>query len=146
MPEGESFVVVTNGDVITSEKLDHLVAHFQKKREANPGHQSTIMVVPFRSPYGLVDVNGMDYVDGFQEKVELPYWINGGVYVFSREVQERLPELGDHEDSTFPALAAEGKLSALRSRAFWRSVDSFKDLRETEDYLRSSESARRGVG
>ena len=95
------------------------------------------MVVPFRSPYGLVDVNGMDYVDGFQEKVELPYWINGGGYVFSfsREVQERLPELGDHEDSAFPALAAEGKLAALRSRAFWRSVDSFKDLQEAEDTL-----------
>ena len=71
-----------------------------------------------------------------REKVELPHWINGGVYVFSRDIESSLPELGDHEVSSFPDLAAEGKLAVLRSRAFWRSVDSFKDLQEAEAYLK----------
>jgi NDP-sugar pyrophosphorylase family protein len=97
------------------------------------------MVVPFLSPYGLVDIGDQDNVEGFREKAELPYWINGGIYVFSREIAGLLPELGDHESSTFPTLAAEGTLSAIRSRAFWRSVDSFKDLREAEDYLNKPE-------
>jgi NDP-sugar pyrophosphorylase family protein len=84
-----------------------------------------------------VDLKGQDdVVEGFREKVELPYWTNAGIYAFSREIEEHLPELGDHETSTFPALASEGKLAALRSRLFWRSVDSFKDLREAEEYLK----------
>ena len=138
VPEGENCVVATNGDIITAENPEAIVEQFRRTRRADPGHQATIMVVPLRSPYGLVQVNGQDYVEAFQEKVELPYWINGGIYVFSREIEGRLPELGDHEDSTFPALAAEGKLAALRSRAFWRSVDSFKDLKEAEGYLTGS--------
>ncbi len=137
VPEDESRVVITNGDVITVEPLHALLEKFDHKRAIDPGHQATIMVVPFVSPYGLVHVQGQDNVEGFQEKVELPYWINGGLYVFSRDIESRLPELGDHETSTFPALAAEGKLGCLCSRGFWKSVDSFKDLHDAEEFLKS---------
>jgi NDP-sugar pyrophosphorylase family protein len=137
VPESERCVVVTNGDIITAENLSNVTGRFRSHQEANPAHQATIMVVPFVSPYGLVDLKGQDdVVEGFREKVELPYWTNAGIYAFSREIEERLPGLGDHETSTFPALASEGKLAALRSRLFWRSVDSFKDLREAEEYLK----------
>ena len=138
VPRGETRVVVTNGDIITAESVTSVLDRFQLKSEANRDHLATVMVVPFRSPYGLVDVNDHDDVEGFREKVELPYWINAGIYVFSRGIEERLPELGDHETQTFPALAEEGRLAALRSHAFWRSVDSFKDLQEAEDYLKST--------
>ena len=138
VPEGEKYVIVTNGDIVTAEYPVVILDKFLQKQKVDPDHLATIMVVPFTSPFGLVDVNSQDNVEGFREKVELPYWVNGGVYVFSREIEARLPELGDHETSTFPALAAEGKLAALRSRAFWRSVDSFKDLQQAEDYLKGA--------
>ena len=35
-------------------------------------------------------------------------------YVLSEEAIERFPDLGDHESSTFPELAAEGRLRAFR--------------------------------
>ena len=136
VPKNETYVIVTNGDVISAEGLGKLVGAFQRQMETDPGHQATIMVVPFVSPYGIVDLDKVDEVVGFREKVELPHWINGGVYVFSRDIESSLPELGDHEVSSFPDLAAEGKLAVLRSRAFWRSVDSFKDLQEAEAYLK----------
>ena len=135
VPEQERTVIATNGDIVTAEDPNVVVDKFLTRRAANPGHMATIMVVPFSSPYGLVDVNDEDQVEGFREKAELPYWINAGIYVLSREIEGLLPELGDHETSTFPILAAQGSLGALRSRAFWRSVDSFKDLREAEAYL-----------
>ena len=138
VPSGEEYMVATNGDVITAESLDLIVDRFRRKQEANPAHQGTIMVVPYPSSYGLVDLNSRDDVKGFREKVQLPHWINGGVYVFSRSIEGRLPVLGDHETSTFPSLAAEGKLAAFRSRAFWRSVDSFKDLKEAESHLEAA--------
>ena len=65
----------------------------------------------------------------------MAHWINAGIYVFDRRIAALLPELGDHETETFPALAKAGQIAALRSRAFWRSVDSFKDLKEAEEYL-----------
>ena len=137
VPEEEDTVVVLNGDIITSEPFESLAAVYQAKKKDDPSHLATIMVVPFVSPYGLVDMNPTGDVVGFREKAPLPHWINAGIYLFDRRIASELPELGDHETETFPRLAEAGKISALKSEAFWRSVDSFKDLREVEEYLSS---------
>lgn len=135
VPEEDQLVLALNGDVVTSEILDNILSRHREKKQSNPSHLATIMVVPMVSPYGLVDMGQGDDVVGFREKVEIPYWINAGVYVFDRNIFSELPELGDHETDTFPRLAQDGKISAYRSRAFWRSVDSFKDLQEAEEYM-----------
>ena len=54
---------------------------------------------------------------------------SGGIF-------RRLPKRGDHETTTFPELAAEGKLFGYRSRAYWRTVDTFKDLTEAAAEVR----------
>ena len=95
------------------------------------------MVVPMVSPYGLVDMDSSGTVTGFREKVEMEHWINAGIYLFDRAIAVELPELGDHETETFPRLAQAGQLAAMRSRNFWRSVDSFKDLSEAEAHVGS---------
>ena len=135
VPETEQSVVVLNGDIITFEGLDSILDRHQEKKSANSSHLATIMVVPMVSPYGLVEMNASDDVVGFREKVEMPHWINAGVYVLERRIVLELPETGDHENDTFPRLALSGQISAYKSREFWRSVDSFKDLREAEEYL-----------
>ncbi len=135
VPEDEETLLVLNGDIITDQMLESLMDQHRAKKDANPSHLATLMVTPMISPYGLVELGPHDQVLGFREKVEMPYWINAGVYVFERRIAEELPELGDHETETFPRLAQAGKISALKCRGFWRSVDSFKDLREAEEYL-----------
>ena len=139
VPETEQSVVATNGDVVTRQGLEPILDCHLEKLKANPDHLATIMVVPMVSPYGLVDVGEGDDVIGFREKVEMPHWINAGVYVLDRRIYSELPEIGDHETETFPGLAREGKISAYKSRAFWRSVDSFKDLREAEEHIKTQQ-------
>ena len=141
VPEEEDTLFVLNGDIITAADPGAVLEGYRQKKETNPAHLATIMIVPMVSPYGLVDLNDGNDVVGFREKVELPHWINAGVYVFDRSIAALLPELGDHEVETFPGLAQEGRISAHPSRAFWRSVDSFKDLREAEDFLKQGISA-----
>jgi NDP-sugar pyrophosphorylase family protein len=137
VPAAEETVAVLNGDIITTETLANLSARHQERRSANSSHMATIMVVPMVSPYGLVDMNESGTVTGFREKVEMEHWINGGIYLFDRSIAAELPDLGDHETETFPRLAEAGQLAALRSRCFWRSVDSFKDIREAEEHVGS---------
>lgn len=138
VPDTEQALVVLNGDVITLESLDAMLRRHQASKHANPGHLATIMITPMVSPYGLVDVDGLDRVVGFREKVRMPHWINAGVYVLERGILPELPEIGDHENDAFPRLAAAGRISAFKTTEFWRSVDSFKDLREAEEFLDSS--------
>jgi len=135
VPDNSGPVVVLNGDTITFEDPQALLKMHQEKAQTNPAHMATIMVVPMVNPYGLVEIDQSGDVTAFPEKVEMEYWINGGVYVLEREITPELPNLGDHETSTFPFLARTGRISAYQSRAFWRCVDSYKDLREAEEGL-----------
>jgi NDP-sugar pyrophosphorylase family protein len=123
--EPYSEVIAANGDVITMADLQAMMAAHTRR-----GMLASILLTPFYSPYGIVDISEDDKVLGFREKPELPYWINAGVYVLSREVLDLLPDKGDHEDTTFPLLSSQGKFAAFRSRAFWRGVDTVKDLSE----------------
>lgn len=127
---GSQLVIATNGDVLTDQLLQPIL-----ELHATANALATVMVAPMFSPYGVVDIDDKSKVTGFREKPVLPYWINAGVYVFSAEVLERFPDVGDHEAEVFPALAKEGKIAAYRSEGYWRSVETTKDLHEVEVFL-----------
>lgn len=118
-------VIGTNGDIITNLNLDRVLEQHRRS-----GATATDVLAPLRSPYGIVDLDERGFVRGFREKPELPYWLNAGIYVFDPDILSLLPERGDHEDTTFPRLAAEGRLLGYRSRAFWRPADTMKDVTE----------------
>jgi len=125
VPESEDAVIATNGDVITNLRLSPVLeTHRARKMLA------TVVLTPFVSPYGIVEIDGDDRVTHFREKPELPYWINAGVYVLSPAIRDHLPERGDHETTTFPALVKAGRLGAYKSQAYWRGVDTIKDVNE----------------
>ena len=87
-------------------------------------------------PYGIVRQERSGRICAFEEKPLLPHWMNAGVYVLSPEFFRRLPERGDHETTAFPELAAEGRLYGYHSRAYWRTIDTYKDLTEAEKEVR----------
>ena len=99
------------------------------------GAAATIAVAPLVSQFGVVDVEEDDRVSGFREAPTLPFWVNCGFYILGEEAVERLPERGDHERSTFPELAGEGKLRAHRHEGVWLTVNTPKELRAARDYI-----------
>jgi NDP-sugar pyrophosphorylase family protein len=130
VPADEQFVVACNSDILTDQPITELVAFHQSKQAV-----ATVMLSPLRSPYGIVDVAEDGRIESFREKPVLPHWLNAGVYVLSREFFALLPDKGDHETTAFPALAAQFKLFGLKSKAYWRAVDTIKDISEAEAEL-----------
>ena len=126
----EQVVLATNGDIITNLRLEPVLVHHREG-----GNLATVVLTPYVSTYGLVEATADGRVVAFHEKPTLPYWINAGVYVLSREVMPLLPEIGDHERTTFPELAGQRRLGAYKSEAYWRSVDTVKDLSEVSREL-----------
>ncbi len=124
-------VLAMNGD----ELLDVDLAQLLAAHEAG-GAAATVVVAQVRSPFGVVDVGDDDEINGFREAPLLPEWVNSGVYVLDEEALAQLPERGDHEASTFPALAAAGRLRAFRHTGVWLTVNTPKDLRRAEEYMR----------
>ncbi len=130
VPKGEETIIACNGDILTDQTLAEMIA-FHEARAAS----ATVMLTPLKSQYGVVGVGEDGRITSFREKPVLPYWINAGIYVLSRSFFALLPDKGDHETETFPALADEGKLLGFKSEAYWRPVDSIKDVSEAEKEL-----------
>ncbi len=126
----EPFVLATNGDILTD--LD--VAAIVNLHQADE-NLATITLTQLQSPYGIVESNEARKVTAFREKPLLPYWLSAGVYALSPAIRELLPDKGDHERSTFPEIAGQGKLGALKATAYWRAIDTAKDLSEAEHEL-----------
>jgi NDP-sugar pyrophosphorylase family protein len=123
-------VYALNGDELLAVDLLSLLA-----RHRASGAAATITVAQPLSPFGVVELGEDDLVTGFREAGRAPYWVSCGVYVLGEEAVLRLPEHGDHETSTFPALAAERRLRAFRYEGVWITVNTPKDLRRAEEYL-----------
>ncbi|AWR99872.1 nucleotidyltransferase family protein [Metallosphaera hakonensis] len=113
----EDFLVV-NGDILTNLDVTKL-------------RTMSIALVPMKSPYGIVEVEGEKVTRFLEKPILFDHWINAGVYRLSPEVFEHLPDRGDLEKFTFPTLAEKGVLTAVKFRdAYWRSIDSVKDMEE----------------
>jgi len=126
---GEDNVVVCNGDIITKLNLTNMINnHLDKKALVS------LLLVPYISRWGVVKVDEQNQITGFEEKPKLPYWINGGIYLFNKEVEPMLPEMGDHEKETFPKIPKE-KFLGFKDEGFWRAVDVVKDKSEAESFL-----------
>jgi len=126
-----------SGDVFALNGDELVDVDFARLLEAHRAGDAlaTITVARPRSQFGLVDVDDDDVVHGFREGGQVSFWVNCGNYVLSEEAIERFPEKGDHESSTFPELAAEGRLRAFRHDGLWLTVNTPKELRVASDHL-----------
>jgi NDP-sugar pyrophosphorylase family protein len=130
-----------NGDELFDIELERLL---QAHVENDPA--ATITVAPLRSHLGVVDLAPDDRVVGFREAPLLPFWVNTGLYVLDEEAIARLPERGDHETTTFPALAAEGRLRGFRHKGLWLTVNTPKDLRQAQEFVEGNPQRFKAAG
>ena len=67
-------------------------------------------------------------------------WINGGYFVFRREIFEYIEEGEDLIDGAFQRLMAEDKLVAFPYEGFWAPMDTLKDRQNLEALFESGEA------
>ena len=129
--------VIRNGDVVT----DFSITEIMKNKQ----HPVTILGIPMRSQFGILDINGSSIVR-FKEKPILPHYISGGIY-YVKELDDLMkcskslyPTQNSIEYDIFPILASESKLGVhieSDTNVFWASVDSIKDLEEVRKIYRN---------
>jgi len=125
-------VLALNGDELLDVDFRTLLDEHRRSAAA-----ATIVVSQVRSPFGVVDLEQDGRITGFREAPLLSDWVNSGVYVLGEEALARLPDKGDHELTTFPELAAEGRLQGHRHSGVWLTVNTPKDLRRAEAFVDS---------
>jgi mannose-1-phosphate guanylyltransferase len=133
---GDEDVLMMNGDVVTDLRLGEMLdAHSTAKSRPT----ATLLLVPYKSRFGIVHMDGQNFVTRFEEKPEFAdIWINGGIYVANaKRILDQLPEKGDIERETFPKLAASREVMAYPYSGFWSLIDSVKDIQEVEREMKS---------
>lgn len=133
--KNEGFFMV-NGDILTD--LNPKLLKETKK--------SALALVPLKSPYGVIELDEDSHVAGFVEKPQInDKWINAGVYFFTNDVFDFLPDHGNIETSALPIMAKARNLKGvIFSTSFWRSVDSHKDMDEATKEIQDSKLFSRG--
>lgn len=125
---GEQRFFATYGDGLSDVNLNALLEFHQSH-----GKIATLTAVNPISTFGLLDIDENSGVRRFQEKPKLNEWINGGFFVFEREIFDYLNADSTLEKSPFRALAAEGQLMAYRHDGFWKCMDTYKDSIEMNE-------------
>jgi NDP-sugar pyrophosphorylase family protein len=119
-----------NGDELVAVDFAALL-----ERHRTAGGAATAAVARPKSPFGVVELGDGDVIQGFSEGGPIPYWVNCGIYVLSPEAIDRLPEVGDHETTTFQELVRERRLHAYRHDGLWLTVNTPKELRVAAEHV-----------
>lgn len=129
----DELFVVANGDIMTDLPLARMIEAHRQAGDV----VASMLVVPYRSRFGVVKIDKLKMVRGFEEKATFPdVWINGGVYVLNgKKLARYLPEKGDIERETFPRLVTHGELLSYPYYGEWSFIDSLKDLKELEETM-----------
>ena len=132
--EGDTFFC-TYGDGVANIDLHALLAFHQDRHKT-----ATITGVRSFSRFGVMQTDDKDLITGFEEKPLVDTTINGGFFVFNRQILDYLGEGCDIvlEQEPFQRLARDRQLALFRHTGFWRAMDTFKDAQQMNVIWRES--------
>jgi glucose-1-phosphate cytidylyltransferase len=117
--------MLTYGDGLSNVNLNDLLDHHRRF-----GKLATVTAVRPPARFGTVEIsNGV--VSRFAEKdPQDSGWINGGFFVFSKQIFDYLGENDVLEESPLLKLVADGQLAAYKHSGFWFAMDTYREFLE----------------
>jgi len=131
----ESLFFVTYGDGLARINLLDLLDFHRRK-----GRLATLTCVRPLFPFGIAELGLDDRVIAFREKPQMYEWVNGGFFVFERQVLSYLGTDDVLEQEPFERLAKDSQLSAYRFEDFWMCMDTYKDAQRLNDLWEAGEA------
>jgi glucose-1-phosphate cytidylyltransferase len=122
--EDEEAFCFTYGDGVSDVDIGALI-NFHKSH----GKLATITATRPPGRYGALKIGDDSCVEHFQEKPEgKESWINGGFFVLSPKVINRIEDdQSSWEGEPLMSLAEEGQLGAYKHDGFWQAMDTLRE-------------------
>ena len=80
-------------------------------------------------------MNGDGRVSALRSTKDADLWINGGGFIFRREIFHYLRDGEELVEEPFQRLIEDDQLLAFRHDGFWRPMDTLKDKEVLEDLV-----------
>lgn len=132
--EGEEEFLANYSDGLTDLDLNNQVEHFRQEKKI----ASFVCIRPNLS-YHLVSLTDGNLVSDIQDISRSSIRINGGYFIFRKEIFNYLRDGEELVHQPFQRLLQEQQLVAYVHNGFWASMDTFKDKQHLDDlYARGS--------
>jgi glucose-1-phosphate cytidylyltransferase len=127
---GEEMFLANYSDGLTDIDLSEVIERFKASDKIG-------CFVAVRPPltYHLADIGENGDVRCFRSSDRSDIWINGGYFVFRREIFDYMRDGEELVLEPFSRLIQEGKLMACKHEGFWRSMDTLRDRQVLEDMV-----------
>jgi glucose-1-phosphate cytidylyltransferase len=126
--EGEEMFLANYSDGLSDLPLPKQIEHFRQHDKV----ASFLCIRPNLS-YHLVSLNGGDLVSKIEDVNKSSMRINGGFFVFKKDIFKYLKEGEELVHEPFRRLIAEEQLVAYQYDGFWACMDTFKDKQHLDD-------------
>ena len=126
---GDEDFCFTYGDGLSDVNISELV-RFHKEQ----GSLATVTAVQPPGRFGLLDVQEEKVVEFNEKPLGDGSWINGGYFVLSPKVIERIEgDATSWESEPLKGLAEDGELTVFKHQGFWQPMDTLRDKNQLEE-------------
>jgi len=126
--EGEDIFLANYSDGLTDLPLNDHIDHFRRH-----GKVASFLCIRPNLSFHLVTLNGEDLVSGIEDINRTNFRINGGYFVFRKDIFKYLREGEELVHEPFRRLVDQKQLLAYRYDGFWACMDTFKDKQQLDD-------------
>jgi glucose-1-phosphate cytidylyltransferase len=126
--ENEEIFCANYSDGLTNAPLDEVEAQFRAS-----GKIACFLAVQPNFSYHLVDFDQSGLVTRLSTANQSTIWINGGFFLFRREIFDYMNDNEELVVEPFRRLIADRQLMAYPHRDFWASMDTLRDKQLLED-------------
>ena len=124
----EDVFLANYADGLTDLPLPQQIAHFRERNKV-----ASLLCVHPKVPYHLIDVKDGDLVSDIRNMSNSNLRINGGYFVFKKEIFDYIKNGEELVEEPFRRLAADEQLIAFRYDGFWACMDTYKDKQRLDD-------------
>lgn len=132
--EGEDVFLANYADGLTDLPLPDQLDHFQQERKV----ASFLSVKPNIS-YHFVETDNGGTVTGFKDIVQSGIRVNGGFFIFRRDIFDYIEEGEDLVFEPFDRLIRDRQLVAYRYDGYWQAVDTAKDKARVDELYQAGD-------
>ena len=126
--EGEEVFLANYSDGLSDVPLDKMLEEFYRHNKVG----SFVSVQPTQSFHVVSLKEGM-MVDGIKHLSKAGIWINGGFFIFKKDIFKYIQRGEELVEEPFRRLIGESQLISYKYNGFWVAMDTFKDKQFLDD-------------
>lgn len=131
----EEIFLANYSDGLSDAPLPDMIARFKAS-----GNVGCFLAVHPPVSFHLAEFNEQGTVNRIRSSQQSDVWINGGYFIFRREIFDYIKDGEELVLEPFNRLIKVGKLMAYKYEGFWRAMDTLRDRQTLEEMVERGET------